>query len=82
MLEPLYQLDMFSYIFPGSTWRREFETVYQRLVKLLDRFSFLSLDYFLAKLSPLWGEMDPAYLGELKERLALSKASIRKLVLT
>ncbi|HOQ50306.1 MAG TPA: CBS domain-containing protein [Candidatus Atribacteria bacterium] len=79
LLERLYQLDMFPYIFPGSTWRREFEPVYQRLVKLLDRFSFLSLDYFLAKLSPLWGEMDPAYLGELKERLALSKASIRKI---
>lgn len=61
LLERLYQLDMFPYIFPGSTWRREFEPVYQRLVKLLDRFSFLSLDYFLAKLSPLWGEMDPLF---------------------
>ncbi|HXL01616.1 MAG TPA: CBS domain-containing protein [Candidatus Atribacteria bacterium] len=78
-LERLYQLDMFPYIFPGSTWRREFEPIYQRLVKLLDQFSSPSLDYFLAKLSPLWGEMDPAYLEELKNKLALSKVCVRKI---
>jgi len=78
-LERLYQLDMFPYIFPGSTWRREFELIYQRLVKLLERFSFLPLDPFLAKLSPLWGEMNPAYLDQLKSKLALSKTITRKI---
>ena len=77
-LERLYQLDMFPYIFPGSTWRRELGDIYPKLIKLLDRFSFLPLDYFLAKLSPLWGEMDPSYVEELKNRLALSKTVIHK----
>ncbi|MDI3543166.1 MAG: hypothetical protein PWP57_769 [Candidatus Atribacteria bacterium] len=79
-LERLYQLDMFPYIFPGSTWRREFEDIYPELIKLLDQFPFLSLDYFLVKLSPLWGDMEPIYIEELKNRLALSKTVVHKIV--
>ncbi len=60
-LERLYQLDMFPYIFPGSTWRREFEDIYPELIKLLDQFPFLSLDYFLVTLS-CGGGMDPSIL--------------------
>uniref|UniRef100_A0A7V4WJK8 CBS domain-containing protein n=1 Tax=Candidatus Caldatribacterium saccharofermentans TaxID=1454753 RepID=A0A7V4WJK8_9BACT len=75
----MYQLDMFSTLFPGCIWKKEFETVYRKLLDILRIHDTSSCDPFLLKLSPLFGSMDLQFLENLKARLSLSKKSVQKI---
>lgn len=75
----MYQLDMFPSLFPGCVWKREFEEIYERLLALLGAYDTSACDPFLLKLSPLFGSMDPQYLGKLRERLSLSRRNAQKI---
>lgn len=75
----MYQLDMFPSILPGCVWKGEFEEIYGKLFATLKTYDISSCDPFLLKLSPLFGFMDPRFLEQLKERLALSRKTVQKI---
>jgi tRNA nucleotidyltransferase (CCA-adding enzyme) len=75
----MYQLDMFPSILPGCVWKGEFEETYRKLFAIFKTYDISSCDPFLLKLSPLFGSMDPCFLNQLKERLALSRKTVQKI---
>ncbi len=74
----LYQLDMFPSVFPGCVWKKEYEEIYPRLIKLTEKFSSLELDQFIAKLAPILGNIQKDALGLLQTRMGLSKKKMHK----
>ncbi|MGQ9622629.1 MAG: CBS domain-containing protein [Candidatus Caldatribacteriaceae bacterium] len=75
----MYQLDMFPSILPGCVWKGEFEETYRKLFVIFKTYDISSCDSFLLRLSPLFGSMDPCFLNQLGERLALSRKTVQKI---
>jgi len=77
----MHQLDMFSAIFPGCIWKREYTDLFMKLEKRLPIVSGLSgIDQFLLQLSPIFDDFDPKQASSFQAKFALPRHFMHKVL--